>query len=49
MVGFPGFKIEKMITGLDLPVNLAFVKEPTSKPEDVYYTLLNLHGYQSYN
>ncbi len=41
---FPGFKIEKMITGLDLPVNLAFVKEPTSKPEDVLLYVTELYG-----
>ena len=29
---FPGFEIEVVATGLDLPVNLAFVPSPSSEP-----------------
>ena len=41
---FPRFKIEKMATGLALPVNLAFVPEPTDNPDDPLLYVTELYG-----
>lgn len=41
---FPRFKIETMVTGLELPVNLAFVREPTNNPEDPLLYVTELYG-----
>ncbi|MGZ7096805.1 MAG: PQQ-dependent sugar dehydrogenase, partial [Methanobacterium sp.] len=41
---FPRFKIEMMATGLDLPVNLAFVPEPTDNPDDPLLYVTELYG-----
>jgi len=38
---FPEFKIEQMVTGLDLPVNLAFVPNQVINPMILYCTLQN--------
>jgi glucose/arabinose dehydrogenase len=41
---FPGFKIELMATGLDLPVNLAFVPKPTDNPDKPLLYVTELYG-----
>jgi len=40
----PGFKIEQMVTELDLPVNLAFVPEPGDKSNDPLLYVIELYG-----
>ena len=41
---FPGFKIKTMATGLNLPVNLAFVPEPTENSDDPLLYVTELYG-----
>lgn len=41
---FPRFKIETMVTGLELPVNLAFVPEPTYNPDEPLLYVTELYG-----
>ena len=41
---FPRFKIERIITGLELPVNLAFVPKPTDNPNDPLLYVSELYG-----
>lgn len=41
---FPGFEIEVMITGLDLPVNLAFVPDPGNDPNAPLLYVTELYG-----
>ncbi len=41
---FPGFKIETMVTGLDLPVNITFVPKPTDKPDYPLLYVTELYG-----
>ena len=41
---FPGFEIELMATGLDLPVNLAFVPNPGNDPKSPLLYVTELYG-----
>lgn len=41
---FPGFEIETVVTGLDLPVNLAFVPKPSNDPEAPLLYVTELYG-----
>ena len=41
---FPGFEIEVMATGLDLPVNLAFVPNPNNDPKSPLLYVTELYG-----
>ena len=41
---FPRFKIELMVSGLDLPVNLAFVPNPTDEPDEPLLYVTELYG-----
>ena len=41
---FPGFKIELMVSGLNLPVNLAFVPNPTDEPNKPILYVTELYG-----
>ncbi|MFO7967406.1 MAG: PQQ-dependent sugar dehydrogenase [Archaeoglobaceae archaeon] len=41
---FPGFEIETVTTGLDLPVNLAFVPESGKKSDDPLAYITELYG-----
>jgi len=41
---FPGFEIEVVATGLDLPVNLAFVPNPSSEPKAPLLYVTELYG-----
>ena len=41
---FPGFEIEKLISGLDLPTNITFVPNPSSKPNDPLLYISELYG-----
>jgi len=41
---FPGFKIELIATGLDLPVNLAFVANPGDDPKVPLLYVTELYG-----
>ena len=41
---FPGFEIEVMAAGLDLPVNIAFVAKPGDKPGDPLFYVTELYG-----
>ncbi|UCG55290.1 MAG: PQQ-dependent sugar dehydrogenase, partial [Dehalococcoidia bacterium] len=41
---FPGFEIETMATGLDLPVNLAFVPNPQNRPDAPLLYVTELYG-----
>lgn len=41
---FPGFTIEPVVTGLDLPVNLAFVTKPDKKPGSPFLYVTELYG-----
>ncbi|MCL5407226.1 MAG: PQQ-dependent sugar dehydrogenase [Patescibacteria group bacterium] len=41
---FPGFKLEKVATGLELPVNIAFVPNPGQNPQDPLLYLSELYG-----
>ena len=41
---FPGFEIELMATGLDLPVNLAFVPNPGKDPKSPLLYVTELYG-----
>lgn len=41
---FPGFQIELVTTGLSLPVNLAFVKNPPKNPKDPLVYITELYG-----
>jgi len=33
---FPGFEIEHLLTGFNLPVNIAFVPEPGNEPAHLF-------------
>lgn len=41
---FPKFKIEKMVTGLELPVNIAFIPKPTDNPDEPLLYVTELYG-----
>jgi len=41
---FPGFKIECLVSGLNLPVNLAFVKNLPKNPKDPLLYITELYG-----
>jgi len=41
---FPGFEIEHLVTGLDLPVNIAFVKNPQKNPKSPLLYITELYG-----
>jgi glucose/arabinose dehydrogenase len=41
---FPGFDIELMVSGLDLPVNLAFVSDPNTNPSSPLLYVTELYG-----
>jgi hypothetical protein len=41
---FPGFELELMVTGLNLPVNLADVPDPGKKPDDPLLYVTELYG-----
>jgi len=41
---FPGFEIEHLVTGLDLPVNIAFVKNPPKNPKSPLLYITELYG-----
>ncbi len=41
---FPGFKLECVASGLDLPVNLAFVPNPGENPESPLVYIAELYG-----
>ena len=41
---FPGFEIEVVASGLDLPCNIAFVPEPTEDPDDPLFYITELYG-----
>jgi PKD repeat protein/glucose/arabinose dehydrogenase len=39
-----GYRIEKVADGLKLPINIAFVPNPTSNPIDPFFYVTELHG-----
>lgn len=41
---FPGFAIEHIATGFNLPVNIAFVPEPDNSPSSPYFYVSELYG-----
>lgn len=41
---FPGFEMETVATGFDLPVNIAFVPRPGKKPKDPLFYVTELYG-----
>lgn len=41
---YPGFQIEVVATGLDLPVNLAFVPKPRAEPKAPLFYVTELYG-----
>ncbi|MGB2854435.1 MAG: PQQ-dependent sugar dehydrogenase [Dehalococcoidia bacterium] len=41
---FPGFEIEVVATGLELPVNLAFVPQPDKRPGSPLFYVTELYG-----
>lgn len=41
---FPGFELEVVASGLDLPCNIAFVPEPTEPPGDPLFYVTELYG-----
>ncbi len=41
---YPGFKMEHVATGLNLPVNIAFVPNPGKDPKDPLFYLTELYG-----
>jgi glucose/arabinose dehydrogenase/PKD repeat protein len=43
-VSVPGFKVEVVATGFQLPVNIAFVPNPGLDPEDPLYYVTELYG-----
>lgn len=40
----PGFKVELVATDLQLPVNIAFVPNPGSEPDDPFFYVTELYG-----
>ena len=40
----PGFRIERVATGLRLPVNVAFIPEPGANPDDPFFYVTELYG-----
>jgi glucose/arabinose dehydrogenase len=40
----PGFRVERFATGFQLPVNLAFVREPGSEPDAPFFYVTELYG-----
>ncbi|HET6567657.1 MAG TPA: PQQ-dependent sugar dehydrogenase, partial [Rhodothermales bacterium] len=40
----PGYKVEVVASGFQLPVNIAFVPDPGSDPEDPYFYVTELYG-----
>lgn len=40
----PGFALDRVVDGLYLPVNIAFVPEPGPEPEDPLYYIAELYG-----
>jgi hypothetical protein len=43
-VNFPSFAIERVVTNLYLPINIAFVSSPTGAPLDPYFYVTELYG-----
>jgi len=41
---FPGFELELVASGLDLPVNLAFVQKPSKNPKAPFLYVTELYG-----
>lgn len=41
---FPGFELEKVVTDLELPVNIAFVANPGQSPQDPLLYISELYG-----
>jgi len=41
---FPGFKLERVLSGLKLPVNIAFVSNPGERKEDPFFYITELYG-----
>jgi hypothetical protein len=41
---FPGFEIEMIVSGLDLPVNLAFAPRPKESPNAPLLYVTELYG-----
>ena len=41
---FPGFKVEMIATGFNLPVNLAFVSNPGNEPKAPILYVTELYG-----
>lgn len=41
---FPGFEIETVLSGLDLPANIAFVPRPGPRPDDPLLYINSLYG-----
>jgi len=41
---FPGFKIERVLSGLKLPVNISFVPNPGDKKKDPLFYFTELYG-----
>lgn len=41
---FPGFKIEHVVNGLNLPVNIVFVENPKDKPDAPLFYVTELYG-----
>ena len=40
----PGFRVERFATGFELPVNIAFVKEPGTEPDAPFFYVTELYG-----
>lgn len=40
----PGYRIERVATGFQLPVNIAFVPNPGPNPDDPFYYVTELYG-----
>ncbi|MCA8961190.1 MAG: PQQ-dependent sugar dehydrogenase, partial [Planctomycetes bacterium] len=44
VVNRPGYQVEIVVSGLQLPVNIAFVPSPTGDPDDPLYYVTELYG-----
>ena len=40
----PGFRVERVATGFQLPVNIAFLPEPGAAPDDPFFYVTELYG-----
>lgn len=43
-VAVPGYRVERVATGFQLPVNIAFVPNPGPNPDDPFYYVTELYG-----